>query len=414
MHGPLPTDIPTQDTAALSPRAVGLATLALAVGSFGIGTGEFAIMGLLPNVAADLKVSAPDVGHLISAYAMGVVIGAPLITVLAASASRRILLFALMAVFVLGNLASAMAPGYLSLTIFRFLAGMPHGAYFGIAALVAASMVGPKKRGKAIGMIMMGLTVSALVGNPVATWLGQWLGWRAAFAAVAALGAVTIGMLAMYLPRQIGLETSNAARELGAFARGQVWLTLATGAIGFGGLFAVFSYVAPTVTEVTGLPGTAVPVALAAIGVGMILGNVAGGWLADRALMPGIAGILVWSALVLAAFPFTAHNAWLAMFNLVLIGTTVGLGPALQIRLMDVAADAQTLAAAMNHSAFNLANALGAWLGGVVITAGYGWTSTAWVGAILAVGGLAVFGVSAWMNLNQIRAGRVAMAGSGN
>lgn len=414
MHGALPQDISPQDTSALSPRAVGLATLALAVGSFGIGTGEFAIMGLLPDVATDLRVSAPDVGHLISAYALGVVVGAPLITVLAAGASRRVLLFALMAVFALGNLASALAPGYLSLTLFRFLAGMPHGAYFGIAALVAASMVGPKKRGQAIGRIMLGLTVAALVGNPAATWLGQWLGWRSAFAAVGVIGVATIGMLAIYLPKQIGRETSSAARELGAFARGQVWLTLATGAIGFGGLFAVFSYVAPTVIEVTGLAATAVPVALAVIGVGMILGNVAGGWLADRALMPGIAAILIWSALVLAAFPFTAHNAWLAMFNLMLIGTTVGLGPALQIRLMDVAADAQTLAAAMNHSAFNLANALGAWLGGVVITAGYGWTSTAWVGAVLAVGGLAAFGVSAWLNTTQQRAGRIAMEMPGN
>ncbi len=406
MHGPLPQDISTPDTSALSPRAVGLATLALSVGSFGIGTGEFAIMGLLPQVANDLHVSAPDVGHLISAYAMGVVVGAPLITVLAASASRRILLFVLMAVFVLGNLASALAPGYLSLTLFRFLTGLPHGAYFGIAGLVAASMVGPKKRGQAIGRVMLGLTVAALIGNPVATWLGQWMGWRSAFATVGIIGAVTIGMLALYLPRQVGLETSSAARELGAFTRSQVWLTLATGAIGFGGLFAVFSYVAPTVTEITGLTSAAVPVALAAIGVGMILGNLAGGWLADRALMPGIAAILAWSALVLVAFPFTAHNPWLAMINLVLIGTTVGLGPALQIRLMDVAADAQTLAAAMNHSSFNLANALGAWLGGVVITAGYGWTSTAWVGAILAVAGLLVFGVSASLHAG----GRAAAA----
>ncbi|WP_420225068.1 MFS transporter [Pigmentiphaga litoralis] len=377
-----------------SPRAVAMAALALAIGGFGIGTGEFAIMGLLPNVAEHLQVSAPEVGHLISAYALGVVIGAPLIAVMAAHLSRSTLLFGLMIWFVVGNFASAFAPGYYSLMAFRFLTGMPHGAYFGVAALVAASMVPPHRRGQAIGRVMLGLTVAALIGNPLATGLGQWLGWRAAFAAVGTIGIITLIMLNKFVPHQADQPVSSARQELGALRRGQVWFTLGIGAIGFGGLFAVFSYIAPTLTQVTGLGESWVPIALAVMGAGMIAGNIAGGWLADRALVKSIGGVLVWTMLVLAIFPWMAGNTWTMMLDIFLIGTGLALGPVLQIRLMDVAADAQTLAASLNHSAFNMANALGAWLGGVAITAGYGWTSTGWVGAMLALAGLLLFGLS--------------------
>lgn len=371
-----------------------MAALALAIGGFGIGTGEFAIMGLLPNVAEHLQVSAPEVGHLISAYALGVVIGAPLIAVMAAHLSRSTLLFGLMIWFVVGNFASAFAPGYYSLMAFRFLTGMPHGAYFGVAALVAASMVPPHRRGQAIGRVMLGLTVAALIGNPLATGLGQWLGWRAAFAAVGTIGIITLIMLNKFVPHQADQPVSSARQELGALRRGQVWFTLGIGAIGFGGLFAVFSYIAPTLTQVTGLGESWVPIALAVMGAGMIAGNIAGGWLADRALVKSIGGVLVWTMLVLAIFPWMAGNTWTMMLDIFLIGTGLALGPVLQIRLMDVAADAQTLAASLNHSAFNMANALGAWLGGVAITAGYGWTSTGWVGAMLALAGLLLFGLS--------------------
>ncbi|NYE22767.1 MFS transporter [Pigmentiphaga litoralis] len=377
-----------------SPRAIAMAAFALAIGGFGIGTGEFAIMGLLPNVAEHLHVSAPEVGHLISAYALGVVIGAPLIAVMAAHLSRSTLLFGLMIWFVIGNFASAFAPGYYSLMAFRFLTGMPHGAYFGVAALVAASMVPPHRRGQAIGRVMLGLTVAALIGNPLATGLGQWLGWRAAFAAVGTIGIITLIMLNKFVPHQEDQPVSSARQELGALRRGQVWFTLGIGAIGFGGLFAVFSYIAPTLTQVTGLGESWVPIALAVMGAGMIAGNIAGGWLADRALVKSIGGVLVWTMLVLAIFPWMAGNTWTMMLNIFLIGTGLALGPVLQIRLMDVAADAQTLAASLNHSAFNMANALGAWLGGVAITAGYGWTSTGWVGAMLALAGLLLFGLS--------------------
>ncbi|SHG71390.1 MFS transporter [Pollutimonas bauzanensis] len=372
------------------------AELSLAVGGFGIGTGEFAIMGLLPDIAADLDLSAPEVGHLISAYALGVVIGAPLISVIAARLPRRLLLILLMGVFAAGNFASALAPSYGSVMLFRFLSGMPHGAYFGVAALVAAAMAEPSRRGQAVGRVLLGLTVAVLIGNPLAVWLGQATSWRAAFAAVGATGLLTMALLRGILPDTPASRLNSPMRELSALRLEQVWLTLGIGAIGFGGLFSVVSYIAPTLTEVSGVAPVWVPFALSFVGVGMIIGNMVGGWLADQALMPAIGVLLVWNILVLALFPFAAGHPWTAMFSMLLIGSGVAIGPPLQIRLMDAAPHAQTLAASLNHSAFNMANALGAWLGGLAIAGGYGWTSTGWVGAALALGGLLIFGVALW------------------
>jgi DHA1 family inner membrane transport protein len=370
------------------------AVVALGVGGFAIGTGEFVIMGLLPEVAADLGVTIPQAGHVISAYALGVVIGAPVLAVLTAGWPRRALLVALMALFAAGNLASAFAPGYLSMNLLRFAAGLPHGTYFGLAALVAASLAPPHRRASAVGLVMSGLTSATLVGVPIAAWLGQHLGWRAAFVLVGAIAVLACVMVRRGLPDLPAIPGAGPLRELGALARPQVWMTLGIGAIGFGGMFAVFSYIKPTLTEVTGLSIDAVPLVLALFGAGMVVGNLAGSRLADTSLMRAIAGLLVWNALVLGAFVFSAHHAVAVSVNVFLVGTLVAIAPALQIRLMDVAGDAQALAAALNHSAFNLANALGAWLGGTAIAAGLGWTSTGWVGALLALGGMAVFGLS--------------------
>jgi DHA1 family inner membrane transport protein len=370
------------------------AVLALGVGGFAIGTGEFVIMGLLPEVAQDIGVTIPQAGHVISAYALGVVIGAPLLAVLAAGWRRRTLLVALMAVFAAGNFASALAPGYVSLNLLRFAAGLPHGTYFGVAALVAATLAPPNRRAHAVGLVMLGLTGATLVGVPIAAWLGQLFGWRAAFVFVGVIALAAIMMLRRHVPDLAAPSGASPLRELGALRRKQVWLTLGIGAIGFGGMFSVFSYIKPTLTEVTGLPVGGVPFVLALFGLGMVVGNLVGSRLADKSLMKTIGGLLAWSALVLSTFSFAAHHLVTAALNVFLIGTVVAIGPALQIRLMDVAGDAQTLAAALNHSAFNMANALGAWLGGVAITAGLGWTSTGWVGALLAVAGLGVFGWS--------------------
>ncbi|SMC24346.1 MFS transporter, DHA1 family, arabinose polymer transporter [Andreprevotia lacus DSM 23236] len=367
------------------------AELAMGLGGFAIGTGEFVIMGLLPDVASQLQVSVPEAGYVISAYALGVVIGAPVLATLCARWPRHLLLIVLMACFGLGNFVTALSPSLWSMVAIRFIAGLPHGAYFGVAALVAASLVPANQRAQAVGRVMLGLTTATLAGVPLAAWLGQHWGWRAAFVFVGVIAALACWLIHRWVPRQPGDAEASPSRELGALTHMPVLLTLGIGALGFGGVFCVFSYVAPTMTKVAGLPVAWMPAVLTLFGCGMILGNVVGAKLADRALLPAIGGILVWNVAVTALFYFTAHVWWLAMFNILLIGTGAALGPALQVRLMDVANDAQTLAAALNHSAFNIANALGAWLGGAAIAAGLGWTSTSWVGALLPLAGIAIY-----------------------
>jgi DHA1 family inner membrane transport protein len=374
---------------------VGLVHSALAVGGFAIGTTEFATMSLLPFFARDLGISAPTAGHVISAYALGVVVGAPLIAVLSARMARRTLLILLMTVFALANGLSALAPTYHWMLLFRFLSGLPHGAYFGIATLVAASLVPKERRTVAVSRVLLGLTVATIVGVPFANWLGQALGWRWGFAVVAFLAALTVTLVAIFVPRDVPDAGASPLRELGALRRPQVWLTLATGAVGFGGLFAVYTYLASTLMAVTGVPAATVPVALAVFGVGLTAGNLIAPRFADRALMPTAGALLVWSAISLALYPFAAPHFWSLLLDVVAVGMGGALGTVLQTRLMDVAGDAQALAAALNHSAFNTANALGPWLGGMAIAAGYGWTSTGWVGCALALAGLAIWAISA-------------------
>jgi len=386
--------MPDADLPAASSVHFGRAVIALGVGGFAIGTGEFVIMGLLPEVARDIGVTIPQAGHVISSYALGVVIGAPVLAVMAAGWHRRLLLITLMVIFALGNFATALAPGYLSLMLLRFVTGLPHGTYFGVAALVAASLAPSGQRARAVGLVMLGLTGATLAGVPIAAWLGQVFGWRAAFVFVGVVALIAVVLLRRDVPDLAPASGASPMRELDALKRKQVWLTLGIAAIGFGGMFSVFSYIKPTLLEVTGLPLSGVPLVLALFGLGMVIGNLVGSRLADRALMPTIGAMLAYAAVVLMLFTFAAHHVVTAAIAVFLIGTTVAIGPALQIRLMDVAGDAQTLAAALNHSAFNTANALGAWLGGVAITAGLGWTSTGWVGALLALGGLAIFGIA--------------------
>jgi len=375
-------------------NAVRFAIFAMAVGAFGIGTGEFAIMGLLPNLAADLRITDPEAGHVISAYALGVVVGAPLISILAARLPRRAVLLGLMLLFVVGNLASSIAPNYWSLMVLRFISGLPHGAFFGIAALVAASLVPPTHRARAVGSVMAGLMIATLIGMPLATWLGQGLGWRPTFAGVGLDGLLAFLLILRFVP-VIAIEAgASPLRELSALKRPQVWLTLAIGAIGCGGMFSVFTYVVPLLTEVSRVPEVYVPLVLGLFGLGMTLGNNVGAYFADKALMTTIGGMLVFNCLVLATIPLTAPFIPSALLSIFFVGFTVAICTALQTRLMDVAADGQTLAATLNHAALNTANALGALLGGAAISAGFGWSSTGVVGAVLAVCGLALFFVS--------------------
>lgn len=373
----------------------GLVLAALALGGFAIGTTEFASMSLLPYFAKDLGVDAPTAGHAISAYALGVVVGAPVIAVGAARLPRRVILTVLMAVFAVGNLLSALAPDFNWMIAFRFFSGLPHGAYFGVAALVAASVAPPEKRAQSVAMVMIGLTIATIVGVPLANVVGQWIGWRWGFVIVSVLASLTALSVWLYAPRVPADADASPLRELSGLARGRVWLTLAIGAIGFGGLFCVYTYLANTLIEVTHASPAMLPVVLAVFGAGMTVGTLVCAWAADRALIPAIGAILLWSAGALALYPLAIGNLWTLLPVVFLIGCGGGLGAALQTRLMDVAGESQTLAAALNHSAFNFANALGPWLGGLAIAAGYGWASTGWVGVALALGGFVIWVVAA-------------------
>ncbi|MBN4926104.1 MFS transporter [Hoyosella rhizosphaerae] len=365
--------------------------LAMMLGAFGIGTTEFVAMGLLPEIATGMGVTEPIAGRVISAYAFGVVVGAPVIAIAASRVRRRVLLLALMVAFTIGNAATIFAPNYEMLMISRFLSGLPHGAFFGVAALVAAELAGPKSRAKAVAHVMLGLSIANVVGVPIATALGQQLGWRAAFALVATIGAITVVLLAAWVPDVPQPIGASMRGELAGFRNIQIWLTLFTGIVGFGGMFAVYTYISSTMQQETGLSRALVPLVLMLYGVGMVIGNLLGGAIADKALTPGLVGILVVLSIVLMMFSFTVHIPVLAVTNLMLIAIFASaLVPGLQTRLMDVAGNAQTLAATANHSALNIANGLGALLGGVVISAGYGYGAPAAVGSALAVCGLLI------------------------
>lgn len=386
-HFVIAADRPTS-----APYGRGLAEFALALGGFALGTGEFASMGLLPNVARDVHVAVPTAGHMISAYALGVVVGAPLLTVIFARAGRRMMLLGLMSFFTVANLLCAAASSYGLIVAARFLAGLPHGAYFGIASLVAASLAPPDKRAQAVARMMLGLSSANIVGVPFATWIGQEAGWRAAFVVVAVIGLATALLCRIALEPLPAPDNASPLTELGALKRGQVWLTLGIAAIGFGGVFAVYSYITPLLTEVSGMAETRVPLVLSVIGVGMVAGSLFGGWLADRGIMRAIWITLALNVVSLGLVAVTAHSAVAITINMFFVGfAALSMGAPLQTRLMDIAADAQALAASLNHSAFNLANALGAWLGGVAIASGLGWTSTGLIGVLLALGGLAIW-----------------------
>jgi MFS transporter, DHA1 family, inner membrane transport protein len=374
-----------------APSVRWLAVLALAIGGFGIGTTEFVAMGLLPDIASSFAISEPAAGHVISAYALGVVVGAPLIASMTARMPRKTVLLGLMAVFTISNLVSMFAPSYGLLIAARFVAGLPHGAFFGVAAMVASFLMGPRNRAKAVAHVMTGLTVATVVGVPMASWLGQALGWRSAFGLVVAVGVVTLTAIAFWLPPLRSMHVTSPVTELGALKRVQVWLAMLVGMIGFGGMFAVYTYISTTMTDVAGMPRALVPLALMVFGLGMVVGNLLGGKMADISVIRGLYVSMSALGVALTVFVVASHNPWTALLVLFTIGATgSAMGPALQIRLMDVAHDGRTLAAALNHSALNMANAIGAFVGGLVIAAGYGYTAPAAAGALLSAAGILV------------------------
>ncbi|HEX4636670.1 MAG TPA: MFS transporter [Rhizomicrobium sp.] len=372
-----------------------LVHFALAVGGFAIGTTEFATMSLLPYFARDLGISAPTAGHVISAYALGVVLGAPLIAVLGARLARRTLLIGLMLVFALANGLTGLSPSYHTMLALRFISGLPHGAYFGVAMLVAASLVPANKRAQASARVLMGLTVATIIGVPCATWLGQAIGWRWAFGIVAALSLLTASLVALFAPYQPPEQGTSPLTELAALENRDVLLTLAIGAIGFGGLFTVYTYLANALLSVTHVQEAIVPLVFAVFGAGMMSGLMIVPPFAHGRLMPVAGWILVWFAVTLAFYTLAVSHLWSITLSVFAIGLGGALGPILQTRLMDVAGRAQTLAAALNHSAFNVANALGPFLGGLAIAHGYGLPSTGLVGSGLALSGLLIWAVAA-------------------
>ena len=377
----------------LSTGRIAFIILALALGGFAIGTTEFAAMSLLPFYAADFAVPEPVAAHAVSAYALGVVVGAPILGLFGASWPRRRLLVVLMVLIAMGNAATVWAPTYHTLLAFRFLSGLPHGAYFGVAALLAASLL-PEKRAAAASYVMAGLAVATVIGAPFANWLGLHVGWRVVFGGVSGIALTTAIALLILAPRQPVEVGRSMRREMHALAHPQVLLTLGAGAVGFGGLFAVYSFLAPVLTEYTGATPASVPWVFAIFGLGILVGNLLGGWIADISLKAAAIGLLAWSAVFLAAFTFAATDFWLLSLVCFAIGMGGGLGPILQVRLMDVAGEAQTMAAALHHAAFNIANALGPWLAGLAITAGMGWTAPGWVGLCLALGGILILCVA--------------------
>ncbi|MFK4269353.1 MFS transporter [Streptomyces milbemycinicus] len=389
-----------------------LALLALAIGAFGIGTTEFVIMGLLPEVADEFHVSIPTAGYATTGYGLGVAVGAPLLTLLGTRLTRKQMLVMLMGLFIAGNLLSALAPAFLLLLAGRVLASFAHGAFFGIGAVVAADLVAPHKRAQAIATMFTGLTVANVIGVPMGTWIGQTFGWRASFLAVAGLGVLGLAGIAALVPSRPGPAAARLGQELAAFRNPQVWLAMIMTVLGFGGVFAAITYITPMMVDVAGYPGSAVTWLLVLFGLGLVGGNLIGGRYADRALMRMLYLTLGGLAVVLAAFSFTAHNKIAAAATLVLVGAFgfATVAP-LQKRVMDQAPDAPTLASAANIGAFNLGNALAAWLGGIVISAGMGYTAPNWVGALMAAAALGTAVLSATLERRTARTGRIVAAG---
>ncbi|WP_285113823.1 MFS transporter [Leifsonia sp. fls2-241-R2A-40a] len=401
--------------AKMSSARIRLALLALALGGFGIGSTEFVAMGLLPNIAHDLlpqvyAASPTDAnaqaGWIISAYALGVVVGAPTIAAFAARWPRKKLLLWLLVAFTVGTVASAVAPTFQLVMLARFVSALPHGAYFGIASLVAASLMGPGKRGRGVAFVLSGLTIANVIGVPTITWIGQHNGWRIAYLVVAAIFALTFVAVAFLVPWQSGDAKATVKNELRAFTRLQVWLALLIGAVGFGGFFAVYTYIAPISTTITGLPEGAVPLVLILAGLGMTVGNIIGGRAADHSVPRSMLLFFAILLVGLAALWLTASTlVGLLVSVFVVSGACSALSPTIQTRLMDVAHDSQSIAAALNHSALNIANAAGAFFGGLTIAAGLGYLSPVVVGGLLAIGGILLALISFGIDRSRARRG---------
>lgn len=381
------------------------ALLALAAGAFGIGTTEFIIMGLLTQVSQDLQISIPTAGTLISGYALGVAVGAPVLTLLTRQWPRKRLLLALMAIFIVGNVAAVFAPTYEWLLTARLLTSLTHGTFFGVGAVVATGLVPPEKKASAIALMFSGLTLATLLGVPAGAWIGQHFGWRMAFVAVSLIGVLAMSIVALLVPRKIA-STSNQslAQELAVLRKPQMWLGLAITVIGFAGVFALYTYIEPLLTQVTQMSNQWVAATLLLFGAGLALGNHAGGKLADRfgtrnALLATVFALL----LVLIAGHWAFEQAAEAMVYVLVLGIAAfaTVAPMQMYVLQATEGSPSNLASSLNIASFNVGNALGAWLGGAVISHGLGLTSIAWAATALAAAGLALVMLTPKTNQEQ-------------
>lgn len=390
-------------TAPLSTTQRNLALFALALGGFAIGITEFATMGLLPGMAQELLSGYEEnpqqviaqAGTLITVYALGVVAGAPAVAVFGTRMSQTTLTYWLIVLLFVGTLASALMPTFGSVLLFRFIAGLPHGAYFGVVSLLAGRLMGPGSEGRGIALAMSGLTVANVIGVPLSTLLGQQFGWRWVYGLVALLFAVTFVFVLLFLPKYPGNPDRSPLRELRAFRNPRVWIMVGVSSIGFGGFFAVYSYIAEVTTRQVGFSASVVPWVLAVMGLGMVIGNLVGGYLTDR--KPSTAAVwgLSFSLVAIVLYTqFADTRVGLFIFAFLVSGTSALLMPSLQSRLIRVSNEAKLLGAALNHAAFNIANSLGAWLGGLVIAGGFGYLAPGWVGAVLAAIGLVLIFIS--------------------
>lgn len=390
-------------TAPLSTTQRNLALFALALGGFAIGITEFATMGLLPGMAQELLSGYEEnpqqviaqAGTLITVYALGVVAGAPAVAVFGTRMSQTTLTYWLIVLLFVGTLASALMPTFGSVLLFRFIAGLPHGAYFGVVSLLAGRLMGPGSEGRGIALAMSGLTVANVIGVPLSTLLGQQFGWRWVYGLVALLFAVTFVFVLLFLPKYPGNPDRSPLRELRAFRNPRVWIMVGVSSIGFGGFFAVYSYIAEVTTRQVGFSASVVPWVLAVMGLGMVIGNLVGGYLTDR--KPSTAAVWGLSSSLVAIVLYTQFadtRVGLFIFAFLVSGTSALLMPSLQSRLIRVSNEAKLLGAALNHAAFNIANSLGAWLGGLVIAGGFGYLAPGWVGAVLAAIGLVLIFIS--------------------
>jgi DHA1 family inner membrane transport protein len=384
-----------------------LALYALTAGAFGIGVTEFVIMGLLIEVGDDLGVSIAAAGMLISGYALGVVVGAPLMTTLTARWPRKRVLLVLMLIFTLGNLGCALAPGYWTLMAARVLTAFAHGTFFGVGSVVATSLVPPDRKASAIAIMFTGLTVANILGVPFGTWLGQAYGWRATFWAVTLIGIAAIAVIALFVPRKAagGGEDGDWRSDLAVLTRPQVLLGLLMTVFSWIGVFAAFTYIAPMLTDIAGFPEAAVSPILLVFGAGLVAGNLVGGRFADRQLMPALIASLLFLGIVLAAMTFAMHDRVTAVASVGLLGAAAfATVPPLQMWVLERAAGAgQSLASSLNIAAFNLGNAAGALLGGLVIDYGPGLGSITLIAALAPLAALAVVLWSRQLELRQLQ-----------